>query len=204
MEMFRYQRQPFESIPVMQDVLVAIRETCSGIIFQIHNTKKIFPAVIFRRRVYADSCFGVVSIEWRLTSFKHVAFAPTQELKNLKLWQLWEQFNCKYRALKSQDLARNETVIWTKIHRGCNQCVIERQLTYVLAEKRMRKLGHHLVSHFCPEDATKGFFQEVAGPDDLFIMYTTSGMIADLVMLPNSLFTCWNAYYGVQNPYPNS
>ncbi|KAL7685632.1 hypothetical protein Plhal304r1_c030g0098411 [Plasmopara halstedii] len=161
MEMFRYQRQPFESIPVMQDVLVAIRETCSGIIFQIHNTKKIFPAVIFRRRVYADSCFGVVSIEWRLTSLSHVAFAPTQELKNLKLWQLWEQFNCKYRALKSQDLARNETVIWTKIHRGCNQCVIERQLTYVLAEKRMRKV---LASCSRDNDRRKCFlYQPAAG-----------------------------------------
>ncbi|KAI9994774.1 hypothetical protein PInf_011605 [Phytophthora infestans] len=73
----------------------------------------------------------------------------------------------------------------------------------------------------CLEDATKGFFHEVhqckcvegklsldnfkhmrskaAGPDDLFILYCTSQVTADLRVLPNSAFvdaTCWEAYYG--------
>ncbi|KAI9994926.1 hypothetical protein PInf_011773 [Phytophthora infestans] len=73
----------------------------------------------------------------------------------------------------------------------------------------------------CLEDATKGFFHEVhqckcvegnlsldvfeqerlkaAGPDDLFILYCTSLVTADLCLLPNSAFvdaTCWEAYYG--------
>ncbi|GMF23866.1 unnamed protein product [Phytophthora lilii] len=73
----------------------------------------------------------------------------------------------------------------------------------------------------CLEDATKGFLHEVhqckcveekisldafaqerskaAGPDDLFIMYCTSQVTADLRMLPNFAFvdaSCWEAYYG--------
>jgi hypothetical protein len=78
--------------------------------------------------------------------------------------------------------------------------------------------GH---AFLCLEDATKGFFHEVhqckcveetisldvfaqerskaAGPDDLFIMYCTGRVTADVCMLRNSAFvdaTCWEAYYG--------
>ncbi len=111
---------------------------------------------------------------------------------------------------------------------GCNGQVIERQLAYTLATKRMPTKTNGFQKGRCScgngfgkcflyqpadgapsgdaflwlEDATKGncvkeklsldvFEQErskAAGPDDLFIMYCTSEVTADLCMLPNSAF----------------
>ncbi|KAI9994911.1 hypothetical protein PInf_011751 [Phytophthora infestans] len=278
--MLQNQGQAFEFIPVMHNVLAAIRQAYPAIVAQMQSMKQAFLAVISRRRVDGNSRFGSLTLDQviscgliRLDGIhlqcpfvlymllethhipwnKHATYAPAERLEDLKPWQLWEHFNCKFRVLKSQAFAQEESVLWTDIHHGarfgdgCNRRVIERQLTYALADKRMPtktkgfkeercSCGNDQGKCFlyqpadgspsgdaflCLEDATKGFFHEVhqckcvegnlsldvfeqerlkaAGPDDLFILYCTSLVTADLWLLPNSAFvdaTCWEAYYG--------
>ncbi|KAI9994913.1 hypothetical protein PInf_011753 [Phytophthora infestans] len=278
--MLQNQGQAFEFIPVMHNVLAAIRQAYPAIVAQMQSMKQAFLAVISRRRVDGNSRFGSLTLDQVISCglirldgthlqcpfvlymllethdipwSKHATYAPAERLEDLKPWQLWEQFNCKFRVLKSQAFAQEEPVLWTDIHHGarfgdgCNRRVIERQLTYALADKRMPtktkgfkeercSCGNNQGKCFlyqpadgspsgdaflCLEDATKGFFHEVhqckcvegnlsldvfeqerlkaAGPDDLFILYCTSLVTADLCLLPNSAFvdaTCWEAYYG--------
>ncbi|KAI9994921.1 hypothetical protein PInf_011764 [Phytophthora infestans] len=278
--MLQNQGHAFEFIPVMHNVLAAIRQAYPAIVAQMQSMKQAFLAVISRRRVDGNSRFGSLTLDQviscgliRLDGIhlqcpfvlymllethhipwnKHATYAPAERLEDLKPWQLWEHFNCKFRVLKSQAFAQEESVLWTDIHHGarfgdgCNRRVIERQLTYALADKRMPtktkgfkeercSCGNDQGKCFlyqpadgspsgdaflCLEDATKGFFHEVhqckcvegnlsldvfeqerlkaAGPDDLFILYCTSLVTADLCLLPNSAFvdaTCWEAYYG--------
>ncbi|KAI9994923.1 hypothetical protein PInf_011766 [Phytophthora infestans] len=278
--MLQNEGQAFEFIPVMHKVLAAIRQAYPAIVAQMQSMKQAFLAVISRRRVDGNSRFGSLTLDQVISCGlirldgthlqcpfvlymllethdipwnKHATYAPAERLEDLKPWQLWEHFNCKFRVLKSQAFAQEEPVLWTDIHHGarfgdgCNRRVIERQLTYALADKRMPtktkgfkeercSCGNDQGKCFlyqpadgspsgdvflCLEDATKGFFHEVhqckcvegnlsldvfeqerlkaAGPDDLFILYCTSLVTADLCLLPNSAFvdaTCWEAYYG--------
>ncbi|EEY68330.1 crinkler (CRN) family protein, putative [Phytophthora infestans T30-4] len=278
--MLQNQGQAFEFIPVMHNVLAAIRQAYPAIVAPMQSMKQAFLAVISRRRVDGNSLFGNLTLDQVISCglirldgtqlqcpfilymllethdipwSKHATYAPAERLEDLKPWQLWEHFNCKFRVLKSQAFAQEEPVLWTDIHHGarfgdgCNRRVIERQLTYALADKRMPtktkgfKKGRCSCGNdqgkcflyqpadgspsgdafLCLEGATKGFFHEVhqckcvegnlsldvfeqerlkaAGPDDLFILYCTSLVTADLCLLPNSAFvdaTCWEAYYG--------
>ncbi|KAI9994776.1 hypothetical protein PInf_011607 [Phytophthora infestans] len=278
--MLRNQGQAFEFIPVMHNVLAAIRQAYPAIVAQMQSMKQAFLAVISRQWVDGNSLFGNLTLDQVISCGlirldgtrlqcpfilfmllethdipwnKPATYAPADRLEDLKPWQRWEHFNCKFRALKSQAFAQEEPVLWTDIHHGarfgdgCNRRVIERQLTYALADKRMPtktegfqkgrcSCGNDQGKCFlyqsadgspfgdaflCLEDATKGFFHEVyqckcvegklslgvfkhmrskaAGTDDLFILYCTSQVTADLRMLPNSAFvdaTCWEAYYG--------
>ncbi len=171
----------------------------------------------------------------------------------LKPWQSWEQFNCKFRVLKSEAFSQGEVVLWKDLHygarfgNGCNRQLRERKLTYAPSAKWMSTKTNGFSkgscsygsdagrcflyqpadgslsgdAFLCVEDATKGSFHKVhqykcvkvkisqevlekerskaAGPDDLFIMYCTSEVTADLCMLPNSAIvdaTCWKAHYG--------
>ncbi|KAI9994773.1 hypothetical protein PInf_011604 [Phytophthora infestans] len=278
--MLRNQGQAFEFIPVMHNVLAAIRQAYPAIVAQMQSMKQAFLAVISRRWVDGNSLFGNLTLDQVISCGlirldgtrlqcpfilymllethdipwnKPATYTPAERLEDLKPWQRWEHFHCKFRALKSQAFAQEEPVLWTDIHHGarfgdgCNRRVIERQLTYALADKRMptttkgfqkgrcscgNDQGKCILyqsadgspfgdAFLCLEDATKGFFHEVhqckcdegklsldvfkqerskvAGPDDLFILYCTSQVTADLRVLPNSAFvdaTCWEAYYG--------
>ena len=276
--MMKKKGQALEFIPVMHDVLAAIREAYPGIVDEMTNMKQAFLAVISRRPINRQSRFGDLTLDQVISCGlirqdgvqlkcpfvlymllkthdmpwnKNDTFAPIEKLEDLKPWQVWEQFNCKFRALKSQAFAQEEPVLWTEIHygaqfgAGCDRRVIERPLTYVLADSWIgtKTEGFNKGScscgreecflyqpaasspsgdaFLCLEDATKGFFHEIhqckcveetisldvfaqerskaAGPDDLFIMYCTGKVTADVCMLRNSAFvdaTCWEAYYG--------
>ncbi|EEY59517.1 Crinkler (CRN) family protein [Phytophthora infestans T30-4] len=218
--MLQNQGQAFEFIPVMHNVLAAIRQAYPAIVAQMQSMKQAFLAVISRRRVDGNSLFGILTLDQVISCglirldgtqlqcpfilymllethdipwSKHATYAPAERLEDLKPWQLWEHFNCKFRVLKSQAFAQEESVLWTDIHHGarfgdgCNRRVIERQLTYALADKRMPtktkgfkeercSCGNDQGKCFlyqpadgspsgdaflCLEDATKGFFHEV-------------------------------------------
>jgi hypothetical protein len=162
--------QAFEYTPVTHKVLAAIRNIYPAVDAQMHNMKEAFLAVISRRSVDGDSRFGRLtldqviscglirlvgahlecpfvlymllethSIVWNMPA----TYAQAEQLEDLKPWQLWEQFNCKFRALKSQAFSQKEPVLWTDIHdgarfgEGCDRRVVERQLTYARTEERM-------------------------------------------------------------------
>ncbi|ETN01923.1 hypothetical protein PPTG_16988 [Phytophthora nicotianae INRA-310] len=218
--MLQNQGQAFEFIPVMHNVLAAIRQAYPAIVAQMQSMKQAFLAVICRRSVDGNSRFGSLTLDQVISRGlirldgthlqcpfvlymllethdipwnKQATYAPAERLEDLKPWQLWEQFNCKFRALKSEAFSQKESVLWTDIHYGarfgdgCKRHVIERQLTYALADKRMPtktkgfKKGRCSCGNdrgkcflyqpadgspsgdafLCLEDATKGFFHEV-------------------------------------------
>ncbi|ETP33442.1 hypothetical protein F442_18024 [Phytophthora nicotianae P10297] len=218
--MLQNQGQAFEFIPVMHNVLAAIRQAYPAIVAQMQSMKQAFLAVISRRSVDGNSRFGSLTLDQVISCGlirldgthlqcpfvlymllethdipwnKQATYAPAERLEDLKPWQLWEQFSCKFRALKSEAFSQKESVLWTDIHYGarfgdgCKRHVIERQLTYAHADKRMPtktkgfKKGRCSCGNdrgkcflyqpadgspsgdafLCLEDATKGFFHEV-------------------------------------------
>ncbi|KAI9994772.1 hypothetical protein PInf_011603 [Phytophthora infestans] len=195
--MLRNQGKAFEFIPVMHNVLAAIRQAYPAIVAQMQSMKQAFLAVISRRWVDGNSLFGnltlnqVIScglirlegtrlqcpfilfmllethdIPWN----KPATYTPAERLEDLKPWQRWEHFNYKFRALKSQAFAQEEPVLWTDIHHGarfgdgCNRRVIERQLTYALADKRMptKTKGFQKGRCSCGNDQGKCFLYQSA------------------------------------------
>nr|QUJ09334.1 crinkler 7 [Plasmopara viticola] len=195
--MLQNQGQAFEYMPVMHNVLAAIRQAYPAIVAQMQSMKQAFLAVISRRSVDGNSRFGRLSLDQVISCGlirldgthlqcpfvlymllethdipwnKHATYALAERLKDLKPWQLWEQFNCKFRALKSEAFSQEEPVSWTDIHYGarfgdgCNRHVFERQLTYALADKRMptKTKGFQKGGCSCGNDRGKCFLYQPA------------------------------------------
>lgn len=143
--MLQNQGQVFECIPVMRNVLAAIRKAYPAIVTEMHSMKQAFLAVISRRIVNQNSIFGSLTLDQAVSCGlirrngthlqclfilymllethyipwnKHATYALIERLEDLKPWQLWEQFNCKFRALKFEAFSQKEPVLWTDIDYG--------------------------------------------------------------------------------------
>ncbi|KAL3667564.1 hypothetical protein V7S43_007118 [Phytophthora oleae] len=121
-------RKPLEFVPVLTDVLVKLRIQYPRIQEQVEGMRKVFLAVIARRRVNEYSRFGNLSLDQvisfglvRLDLEEYYLTCPyvlyllldfnahsssgdlwdfeTQE--EMKPWQSWGIFNCKVRVLKA-------------------------------------------------------------------------------------------------------
>ncbi|KAL3667567.1 hypothetical protein V7S43_007121 [Phytophthora oleae] len=164
----RNARQPVQFVPVLTAVLWKLRSKYPGIDKEMKDMQEVFLAIIARRQVDKYSRFGKLSLdqvistglvrrEDKFLTCPYVLYllvdSPSSPWSNdnsyapkareeVKPWQTWETFNCKFRALKS--VACMGEVNWKDIHcearfgRGCDRLVIEKPRQYSLCVKKMK------------------------------------------------------------------
>eukprot|EP00644_Phytophthora_capsici_P006777 jgi/Phyca11/561911/estExt2_Genewise1.C_PHYCAscaffold_80222 len=163
-------KQTMEFMPIINGVLAGLRSKYPTLETVVDDMNKAFLAVIARRKVGPSSQFGKLTLDGvistglmrvekdRLTcpyvlfllmdsrSYpwnKFSSFAPKEDVEDVKPWETWEVFNCKYRALKTVAFAEEESVPWKQVHfgalfgRGCDRLVRERPCSYEQLPKRM-------------------------------------------------------------------
>jgi Crinkler effector protein N-terminal domain len=161
--MVQHQGKAFEYMPMMHHVLAAIRHAFPKVIKHMMDMKQAFYAVITRQIVDEYSSFGSLKLDQVISCglirckqvYLECPFVlylllksrlvdePVQDFKDLKPWQAWEQFNSRFRALKSNFFSQQSSVLWTEIHigarfgEGCDRRVIERPLICVPTTKQM-------------------------------------------------------------------
>ncbi|KAI9994778.1 hypothetical protein PInf_011609 [Phytophthora infestans] len=210
--MLQNQGQAFEFIPVMHNVLAAIRQAYPAIVAQMQ--KRLEDLKPWQRWEHFN---------YKFRALKSQAFAQEEPV-------LWTDIHhgarfgdgCNRRVIERQltdALAGKRMPTKTKgFQKGRCSCGNDQGKCFLYQSADGSPSRD---AFLCLEDATKGFFHEVhhckcdegklsldvfkqerskvAGTDDLFILYCTSQVTADLRMLPNSALvdaTCWEAYYG--------
>jgi hypothetical protein len=94
-------------------------------------------------------------INWKGFSLEKMrSYVPVESYEESQPWMSWEEFNCKYRVLKSQAYS-GQTLAWNVLHSGakfgplCSIQVTERELVYSVGTHRLATKSTRLMKGSC-------------------------------------------------------